>query len=115
MTTPAVMRQLAENIAKRRKELGLTQAQMAEKISMEKESLSRMEAGKITPSLYRLEKIAGALECPISDLLRDTSPDALAQAKTITELLRPLPSREQRAIVRFVRDAAHLFMDRGQD
>jgi transcriptional regulator with XRE-family HTH domain len=112
MATPAVMRQLAENIAKRRKELGLTQAQVAEIISMEKETLSRMEAGKITPSLDRLEKIAAALECPIADLFRDTSPDTQAQAKMIAELIRPLPQEEQKAIVRFVRDAVRLFSDR---
>ena len=112
MATPAVMRQLAENIAKRRKELGLTQAQVAEKISMEKESLSRMEAGKITPSLERLEKIAIALKCPIADLFRDTSLDTQAQAQIIAELIRPLHSLEQKSIVRFVGDAVRLFSER---
>ena len=112
MATPAVMRQLAENISKRRKELGLTQAHVAEKIFMEKESLSRMEAGKITPSLERLEKIAAALDCPIADLFRDASPDTQAQAKILAELIRPLPPQEQEAIVRFVGDAVRLFLVR---
>ena len=113
MATPAIMRRLAENIAKRRKELGLTQAQVAERISMEKESLSRMEAGKITPSLHRLEKIATALDCPIADLLRDTSPDTQTQAKTLADLIRPLPQQEQEAVVRFVGDAVRLFLGKG--
>lgn len=112
MATPAIMRQLAENIAKRRKELGLTQAQVAEIISMEKESLSRMEAGKITPSLDRLEKIAAALGCPIADLFRDNSPDTQAQAQIIADLIQPLLPQEQKAVIRFVGDAVRLFAER---
>lgn len=112
MAQPDIHQQLAKNITKYRKALGMTQVQLAEKISVEKETVSRMEAGKVTPSLARLAALATALQCPVSALVRDTSEEAQALAETIADMLGPLPQKEQEAIVRFVGDAVRLFASR---
>lgn len=109
MPQQAIVKQLAENIAKYRKALGMTQVQLAERISVEKETISRMEAGKVTPSLARLAALATALQCPVSALVRDTSEDTRMYAETIADMIGPLPQKEQQAIVRFVGDAVRLF------
>lgn len=109
MSQPEIVKQLAENIAKYRKALGMTQVQLAEKISVEKETVSRMEAGKVTPSLARLAALAAALQCPVSALVRDTSEGTKMYAETIADMLGPLPRKEQEAIVRFVGDTVRLF------
>ena len=58
MATGHLTRQLAENIAIKRKEMGLTQAQIAERIAVEKETISRMESGKVAITLDRVEQFA---------------------------------------------------------
>ena len=55
-------------IKSRRKELGLTQEQLAQKSELPQSHISRLEAGKHSPSHRTLEKIAAALEIPVGDL-----------------------------------------------
>ena len=63
MATGHLTRQLAENIAIKRKEMGLTQAQIAERIAVEKETISRMESGKVAITLDRVEQFAKIFHC----------------------------------------------------
>ena len=63
MATGYLTRQLAENIAIKRKQMGLTQAQIAERISVEKETISRMESGKVAITLDRVEQFAKIFHC----------------------------------------------------
>ena len=92
----------------------MTQAQVAECIAVEKESISRMESGKIALSIDRLEQFAKLFGCSVADLLKDPSLEAQAQADTIAELISPLPPEEREAILRFVADAVRLFSTRSE-
>jgi transcriptional regulator with XRE-family HTH domain len=49
-------------IARRRKRLGLTQAQLAEATGIDRGHISRLEAGVFQPTLPTLARIARALE-----------------------------------------------------
>ena len=62
---------LSRNISMRRQVLGLTQAQLAERLGVETETLSRFERGKNVPSLARLERLADVLLTTISELLSE--------------------------------------------
>lgn len=53
-----------------RKRLGLTQKQLAQQASIKQSYLSRIETGQRALSLDVLERIAGALEVPPSDILK---------------------------------------------
>jgi transcriptional regulator with XRE-family HTH domain len=64
---------LGSNVAKRRKELGLTQAEFAEKVGAETVTISRFERGSSLPSLLRLENIAEALGVPLAELLSEST------------------------------------------
>jgi transcriptional regulator with XRE-family HTH domain len=48
---------LSRNISARRRSLGLTQAQLAERLGVDTETLSRFERGKHLPSLSTLERL----------------------------------------------------------
>ena len=61
--------QLGQNIAKRRKVLMMTQADLAFKVSMEVPNLSVIENGKSNPQLLTLLKIAAALKSELSEIL----------------------------------------------
>lgn len=64
---------LGMNVARRRKALGLTQAELAEKISAETVTISRFERGSNLPSLLRLEQIANVLGLPLAELLSEST------------------------------------------
>jgi len=62
------------------------------------ESVSRLETGGISPSLGRLSTLAGALDFPMEDLLRDTSDHPSDQAASLIACLQNL-SESKRALV----------------
>ena len=104
-----IARIAAENIAAKRKACGMTQAQVAERLSVEKESISRMESGRIVLSLERLEQFALLYGCSVGELLREASQDVEAQGQAIMEMLSPLTPEEREAVLRFVGEAVRLF------
>ncbi len=59
-----------EVIRQLRKERELTQEQLGEKAGVDPKSIIQIEGGKRNPTLKTLQKIATALEVPISDLLK---------------------------------------------
>ncbi|MBE6961181.1 MAG: helix-turn-helix domain-containing protein [Ruminococcaceae bacterium] len=61
-------------IAARRRELGLTQAQLAAQLKLTPQSVSAWERGKTVPEAERLEELAAALQISVSSLLEGTVP-----------------------------------------
>ena len=57
---------IGENIKNARKKAGLTQKELAEKMGSTQQNLAQYESGKRNPKLETLNKIAGALEIPVS-------------------------------------------------
>lgn len=62
---------LGKKICSRRKKLGMTQEQLAERLGVVHQALSRIEQGHTAPKMDRLPAIAKALQCTVSDLFRD--------------------------------------------
>lgn len=113
MIRQSIVLLVAGNLARRRKAAGLTQAQAAEKLSVEKESISRMESGKIVLNLERLQQFADLYGCSLTELLIDGTAELQQQAYAIMELLRPLAQDEREAVVRFVGETVRLLKARG--
>lgn len=99
-------------IAARRKSIGLTQAELAETVGIEQESMSRIETGMITPSLSRLLSLADALDCSIEALLRPASNRKQDQSLVMEGLLEGLDDTERAFAVRVVSDFADLSRSR---
>ena len=57
-------------IQKIRELKGLSQQDLAAKCNLEKSNMSRLEAGKVNPTLSTLEKVATALEINIIELFK---------------------------------------------
>ena len=62
------MNMIAENIARRRKELGLTQKELAEKLNVSDKTLSRWETDKQVPDALMIPEIAKALDMSIGEI-----------------------------------------------
>ena len=53
--------EIAAQLRQVRKEQGMTQERLAEKVGSRKSNISRLESGRYNPSLDFLEKVAGGL------------------------------------------------------
>jgi transcriptional regulator with XRE-family HTH domain len=73
-------RQLGERIRARRHEVGLTQAEVAARASVSPTYLSDVERGRRIPALDMLDRIARAIDCLVTDVLRDVYPYGRAEA-----------------------------------
>ena len=56
-------------LKRRRERAGFTQDALASKIGVRLPTVGRLEIGRIRPSLSLLEKLAGALQCRVRDML----------------------------------------------
>jgi transcriptional regulator with XRE-family HTH domain len=92
-------RSLAEKIGRHarqaRQRVGLTQAEVAERVDLAVEVYGRIERGRMMPSLGTLARLAAALRVLPSDLLSDVIVAREGGAQ-------PLPSREIRRVVRLM-------------
>lgn len=81
---------LGARISDLRKSRQWTQAQLAERIEVEPETISRFERGATAPSLHTLEKLAQALKVSVGDLLVQSSTVPDDQAARISAWLSEL-------------------------
>jgi len=65
-------KELGKNIKKRRKELGLTQQELADRLDKSLNFIGKIEVAFSKPSLDTLIEIAQVLECSVSDLTKFT-------------------------------------------
>lgn len=59
---------VGKNIQKLRELKGISQQDLAAKCNFEKSNMSRLEAGRVNPTLSTLEKVANALEINLVEL-----------------------------------------------
>jgi len=104
MRTKSLAKVIGDNIANRRRELGLTQMVLAERVGIGQDSLSRMESGRISPKGARLRDFAAALECSVMSLFREHNDDMDAYLAELAELLLPLEPQKREAVIRAMRE-----------
>ena len=99
---------LGKNIAARRKLLGLRQKELAARLNITQDALTRIEKGKTAPRMKRIALIADILGCSVSLLFHSENDDLNERALAIVEILRTLPEDGQKALVQLVSDAARV-------
>lgn len=62
---------LGKRITQIRKEKGLTQVELGDRIDMEKPNMNRIEKGGTNPTILTLRKICKELDIELKDLLKD--------------------------------------------
>lgn len=68
----SITKRFGQALRERRKALGLTQTDLATTTGLSRSYISEVECGRETISLERAEKLAQAVNVPLSDLLRDS-------------------------------------------
>jgi transcriptional regulator with XRE-family HTH domain len=94
---------LGERIAALRKARNWTQADLAERVGVDTETISRFERGATLPSLLTLEKIGQSLKVGIGDLLAETSALPDDQAAMLSAWIAGLGDADRAFVVALVK------------
>lgn len=79
---------LGRRLAQLRRLKGLTQDQLAERLSVERETVSRFERGVTDPAFSKLLEICDVLNVPAAALLTDASSNLQDHSQRIEQALR---------------------------
>lgn len=104
---------LGTRIAELRKSRQWTQAQLAERLQVEPETISRFERGTSTPSLHTLENLASALRVSIGDLLIESSTAPDDQAMRISAWLSELEPIDRAFVTNVTQQLCERLRSRG--
>lgn len=107
-TEESLTRQLGRHIRSRRRQLGLTQEQLAEMIGVGHQALSRIEQGKMAPKMDRLPCLAQSLQCSVADLFRPEDAQNSSASVVLTDVLSELSPEKQHFVVEHIRGLAYL-------
>lgn len=114
LKTEPLAQRLGKNLAKRRKDLGLTQAMVAEKLNLEPESVSRFERGATLPSLATLEQMAACLDTTIADLLAELPGTAYTDAERISALMADFQPETRKELIDLLERMCRMIRHGGQ-
>ncbi len=89
-------------IAKRRIERGMTQEAVAERLGVGYEAVSRIERGAIMPTIGKLIYLAGVFNCPIEELLAESSNRATDQGAVLSKMIDGLSETDRAFMLEFV-------------
>ncbi len=93
---------IGDNIAQRRKKIGLSQKVLAERLGVSQTSMNQLEKGVTVPKFQRLEVLARSLQCSVASLFRPYAADSKNRAETIVDALSHLPEETQDALVNLI-------------
>jgi DNA-binding XRE family transcriptional regulator len=90
MKPKPLVKQVGQAIARPRKLVKLTQAQVAKKLGIEVETVSRMETGVISLTLERLDQLSQLYDCPVSAFFCIDSHETQILSVYLADLIQPL-------------------------
>ena len=94
---------IGKNLADVRKRIGWTQGELAERIGVETETISRFERGATTPSLLTLQRLASVLNTTMAELLGESSPMPNDQARTISAWINDLETDDRAFMLEMIK------------
>lgn len=98
----ALAEQVGRAIAKRREACGFTQEEVAEKLGIGYEAVSRIERGRGIPTIFRLSEFAEIFNCGIDELILEVSVRSEDRAQYLFELLSKVDDSDKKLIVDIV-------------
>lgn len=98
-----VQKIIGKKVQEFRKQKGLTQEQLAEKVNISPHYLSALERGVYNIKLDLLVDILNTLNCSADEVFQDVvNSSAKVKASEISDKLKSLPLKEQRKILEVV-------------
>lgn len=90
---------LGRNVKVRREQLGISQTDLGFAIGSDKSYISKVEAGKVFPTQFKLMSLAEALNCPIWLLMKENAESTNAEDLVVfieakSDRINKLPGRK---------------------
>ncbi|WP_199272468.1 helix-turn-helix domain-containing protein [Paraburkholderia acidisoli] len=98
----AVARTIGKAIARRRTIAGLTQEQVAERLGVGQEAVSRMERGVASLTVARLATLAEIYQCNIAQLVTESAEREDDQARALSAVLSRLPHADRALLIEWM-------------
>ena len=86
------------NMKQKREEKGLSQIDLAKQMCIANNSITRYEAGKVTPNVLLAKDIAQALDCSLDELCGLDSTDADTELIALANKASLLPTDKKRPL-----------------
>lgn len=98
------MDQIGAGLAQRRKQMGLSQEELARQIGVTRQAVSKWESGAALPSVDNIVELARVLEISVDELLqlKETTRESGLSAESVGLLLDEHSSRQEKRIKRLV-------------
>lgn len=94
-----VAKSVGKAIADHRQNANLTQEEVAEKLDIGHDAVSRMERGLIVPNVVRLIELADIFHCDVTDLLLRGSVRPSDQANFLSKSLAELNAQDRELVM----------------
>ena len=107
-------RTIGASIAEMRDRAGMTQEEVAERLGIGLEAISRIERGIVSPNYQRMVEFCEIFECKFSDLARSGSDRPSDQHDSMLSLVSNLSAPDREAIVEVVARLASHMAKRGK-
>lgn len=98
----AINKKIGNTIARKRKNAGLTQEEVAEGLGLGTEAFSRIERGLVSPGIFKLYELADLFNCGVETFLIEGSRRSSDQASYIDQLLMRNSIADRQVIVSVV-------------
>lgn len=93
---------VGRTVARQRMRRGLTQEEVAERLGVGNEAVSRIERGIVMPNVARLVEFAAIFGCEAAELLTEARPSPNDQASRISQLLSTLDRADRQFVMEWV-------------
>jgi transcriptional regulator with XRE-family HTH domain len=97
-------RSIGEALARQRQRVQMTQEQVAERLGVERETISRFERGTVVPPVPRLYELAEAYGCRVEEFLSEGSLRESDQASHIARMLDGMKARDRTLAMNILRE-----------
>ncbi len=101
-----VRKRVGLSIAKQRMNCNMTQEQVAERLGIGNEAVSRIERGIVEPSVVRMIQLAEIFDCPVASFFEESSQRVDDLVGVLAKILIQLAEEDKIFIVKHAQDAA---------
>ena len=105
MTEKTLKRQIGIRIMQRRKQLNLTQAELAEQLEISDSQISNIERGKYFPKMTNIVKLCAILDCNADYIFSGVLKHSVAD--NIIDLVSSLSIEEQKIVLLLIDTYIH--------
>lgn len=102
MDQKALAETVGRAVARQRMRCKMTQEEVAERLGIGNEAVSRIERGVVMPNIERLMQFAEIFGCEAADLLTQASSRSEDQAVHISQMLNRLSSSDRQLVLELV-------------